>query len=114
MSPVQRVLQSGSAPVQSNEPRGDACIMIIFGASEDLTKRLLVPALYNLTCDGLLPDGFAIVGMAMDELTTEEFRTRMSNDIERYSTRKEFDASAWDLLAGRLYYTPGRFDDLEA
>lgn len=48
--------------------------MVIFGASGDLTKRLLMPALYNLACDGLLPKRFALVGVAMDELTTEQFR----------------------------------------
>ena len=43
--------------------------MVIFGASGDLTKRLLMPALYNLACDGLLPEQLRLVGTAMDELT---------------------------------------------
>ncbi len=92
-------------------PPGDPCIMVIFGASGDLTKRLLMPALYNLVCDGLLPAQFAVVGIAMDDLTTESFREHMSRDIRSFHTRKEFDASAWDSLCSRLYYTPGKFGD---
>ncbi|MFQ5356369.1 MAG: glucose-6-phosphate dehydrogenase, partial [Mariprofundaceae bacterium] len=45
----------------------DPCIIVIFGASGDLTKRLLIPSLFNLYCDHLLPDSFAILGMAMDD-----------------------------------------------
>ena len=55
-------------------PVADPCLLVIFGASGDLTKRLLMPALYNLACDGLLPERFAIVGIAMDEMSTDEFR----------------------------------------
>src|SRR5205814_3363189 len=87
------------------------CVMVLFGASGDLAKRLLVPALYNLACDGLLPKRFALVGVAMDELTTEQFRERMSRDIRQFSTRRQFDEEVWRDLAGRLHYTPGRFDD---
>ena len=76
-------------------PPGDPCLIVIFGASGDLTKRLLMPAFYNLTCDGLLPEQFAIVGIAMDELTTDDFRKRMTNDIKKFSTRKTFDESNW-------------------
>ena len=90
---------------------GDPCIMVIFGASGDLTRRLLVPALYNLACDGLLPDRFAVVGIALDELTTDDFRGRMSESIRAFNTRKEFDPAAWDRLSSRLHYVPGDFGD---
>ena len=73
-----------------------------------------MPAFYNLACDGLLPEGFAIVGVAMDGLTTEEFRARMSEDIHKFSTRKEFDQAKWDWLCSRLYYLPGKFEDDQA
>jgi glucose-6-phosphate 1-dehydrogenase len=87
------------------------CILVIFGASGDLTKRLLMPALYNLACDGLLPRQFAIVGTAMDELSTEAFRERMTLHIQSFNTRPEFDPAIWERLRSRLYYTPGKFDD---
>ncbi|MGH7322070.1 MAG: glucose-6-phosphate dehydrogenase, partial [Candidatus Rokuibacteriota bacterium] len=93
------------------ERPADPCLMVIFGASGDLTKRLLMPALYNLACDRLLPSRFAIVGIALDELSTAGFRERMSADIRRFSTRKEFDAATWADFVPRLHYTPGTFDD---
>jgi glucose-6-phosphate 1-dehydrogenase len=89
----------------------DPCVMVIFGASGDLTKRLLMPALYNLACDGLLPERFAILGVALDDMTTDAFRDRMSRDIKSFSTRKEFDAGVWDRFVQRLNYTSGKFDD---
>src|SRR4051812_21476671 len=65
---------------QIKEPTGDPCVLVIFGASGDLTKRLLMPALYNLACDGLLPEQFALVGADIIELTTEQFRAKMSDE----------------------------------
>ncbi len=61
-------------PARGTVPPGEPCLIVIFGASGDLTKRLLMPAFYNLTCDGLLPEQFAIVGIALDELSTDDFR----------------------------------------
>ena len=87
------------------------CILAIFGASGDLTKRLLMPALYNLACDGMLPDHLAIVGMALDEMSTDAFRERISQDVARFNTRKDFDAAVWDKLRTRLYYESGQFAD---
>src|SRR5438309_1737945 len=83
-----------SSPIK--ESPGTPCILVIFGASGDLTKRLLMPALYNLACDRLLPPEFAVVGLALDELSSDQFRARMSADIKTYSTRKTFDAGVWD------------------
>ena len=51
-----------------------AGVLVILGASGDLTKRLLLPALYNLACDGLLPQDFTVVGMARSQLDTASFR----------------------------------------
>jgi glucose-6-phosphate 1-dehydrogenase len=92
----------------------DPCIVAIFGASGDLTKRLLIPAFYNLACDGLLPKHFAIVGIARDEFSTEQFRAKMTADIQQFSTRASFDARVWEDFAARLYYSVGDFGDLGA
>jgi len=105
------VRAAGSLDPQMRERPGDPCIMVIFGASGDLTKRLLMPAIYNLACDKLLPERLAIVGLAMDEHTTESFRDKVSQDIRAFSTRREFDAEVWGQLVRRLYYIPGKFDD---
>src|SRR5262249_23651588 len=103
-----------SEPPRGDAPPADPCIMVIFGASGDLTKRLLIPALYNLACDGLLPKHFAIAGMALDSLTTEQFRANMSTDIKQFNPRPVFDARVWDAFVARLHYTPGNFNDLGA
>ena len=95
-------------------PPGEPCIVVIFGASGDLTKRLLMPAFYNLACDGLLSKHFAIIGMALDDLTTDQFRARMTEDIKKFHTRRTFDESVWQDLVARLNYTPGNFGDPEA
>ncbi len=87
------------------------CIIVIFGASGDLTKRLLVPALYNLACDGLLPKGCPIVGTSSSDIPTPQFRERLSADIRTFSTRKELDSKVWDQFVLRLYYAQGKFDD---
>ncbi|MBM3267971.1 MAG: glucose-6-phosphate dehydrogenase [Candidatus Sericytochromatia bacterium] len=97
--------------VAATAPEAEPCLVVVFGASGDLTKRLLVPAFYNLACDGLLPDAFAIVGIAMDDMSTEAFRDRLDRDIRQFSTRREFDAARWEWLRSRVYYTPGEFAD---
>jgi glucose-6-phosphate 1-dehydrogenase len=110
--PTQTVAPaSGQASVQSSALPCDPCIMVLFGASGDLTRRLLMPSLYNLTRDGLLPAQFALVGIAMDEWTTDSFRERMSKDIRTFNTQKDFDPTVWASLCSRLYYTPGKFGD---
>ena len=86
-------------------------LLVILGASGDLTKRLLMPALYNLACDGLLAEDFAIIGMARQALTHEEFRLSQRQGMEKFSTRRSADAARWQWLESRLYYTPGEFDD---
>jgi glucose-6-phosphate 1-dehydrogenase len=104
-------LPTGAMQLQSP---GDPCLLVIFGASGDLTKRLLMPALYNLACDGLLPEQFVVVGIALDDLTTDAFRERLSRDIKSFNTHSELDPAVWDQLCTRLFYTPGKFDDPSA
>jgi glucose-6-phosphate 1-dehydrogenase len=112
MIDTSQVLGSRGADAPSSNIPSQPCVMLIFGASGDLTKRLLVPALYNLACDGLLNENFALLGSAMDPLTTESFRERMTNDIKKFHTRKEFDQGVWDNLVSRFHYTPSTFSDL--
>ena len=109
---VSTELKNGEASLK--EQVAAPCIMVIFGASGDLCKRLLMPALYNLACDGLLPEGFAIVGMATSAISSEEFRARQREAIQKFSTRKTFDQAKWDWLESRLYYTSGNFTDPES
>jgi glucose-6-phosphate 1-dehydrogenase len=109
-----RVLGGSGEGADPSSPTSQPCVLLIFGASGDLTKRLLVPALYNLACDDLLSEQFALLGAAMDPLTTESFRERMSNDIRQFHTRHAFEQAAWDKLVGRFHYMPAGFADLDA
>ncbi|HTA68156.1 MAG TPA: glucose-6-phosphate dehydrogenase [Bryobacteraceae bacterium] len=92
---------------------GDPCIMVIFGASGDLTKRKLIPALYNLAKDNLLSKEFALVGIARNELTSEQFRDMIGKEIGEYATTK-VDPDLWHWLARRIYYLAGDFDNADA
>jgi glucose-6-phosphate 1-dehydrogenase len=114
MSDEILVQNTVAAPHHEAARLAEPCILVIFGASGDLTKRLLMPALYNLAADGLLPQRFAIVGIARDELSSEEFRTRMTADIQRFTTRQPFDPRVWERLAANLHYAAGDFADPEA
>jgi glucose-6-phosphate 1-dehydrogenase len=90
--------------------RSEPCALVIFGASGDLTKRKLMPALYALAVRGLLPERFAIVGAARSEETDDEFRDRMREAVERYA-RDEFHQEAWDALAAGMRYCTLDFAD---
>ncbi len=96
------------------ESPADPCLMVIFGASGDLTKRLLIPSLFNLYCDQLLPPSFAILGMALDGFDNESFREKMSRDARRYSRRSDFDDAAWTAFSRRIHYLQGSFDEATA
>jgi glucose-6-phosphate 1-dehydrogenase len=83
--------------------RPDPCILVIFGASGDLTKRKIVPAIYSLAVRGLLPEPFGLVGAARTEETDEEFRQRMREAVAEFS-RDEFRDDVWDQLARGMRY----------
>ncbi len=86
---------------------------MIFGASGDLTKRKLVPALYGLHREKLLPGEFAVLGVSRTRYSDEAFRNHLREAIlEKDSGR--FDQSSWDAFAGRLFYQPGDIDDPES
>ena len=84
--------------------------MVIFGASGDLTKRKLIPALYNLRENKLLPENFAVIGVARVEMRDEEFRRRLRDDMTEFAT-DEVDPETWKWLEDRLYYLSGDFED---
>src|SRR5512140_442203 len=86
------------------------CIMVIFGASGDLTARKLMPALYNLAKSGMLSQEFAIVGVARNDMTNEQFRQAMSDNLQSFATDK-IDPALRDWLTSRLYYVAGEFQD---
>ncbi|MCK4744189.1 MAG: glucose-6-phosphate dehydrogenase [Sulfuriflexus sp.] len=116
MSDRAQVVGSIGMESQGDNPTSEPCVMVIFGASGDLTKRLLVPALYNLACDDLLSKNFAVLGTGRSEITDDEFRESMSseeNGLRGFHTRNEFDEPACDELMSRFHFVPGGLDDPE-
>src|SRR5260370_13489127 len=94
-------------------PEAAPCVMVIFGATGDLTKRKLIPALCNLAQDKLLPEQFAIVGFATNDYTTESFRKMLGAEIPKYAPTP-VDLKFWDGIAERINYVRGDFQDTEA
>jgi len=88
----------------------DPCVMVIFGASGDLTKRKLFPALYSLAFRQLLPSKFAVVGIARSPETDEEFRERMKEAVRQFG-RDELRDDVWDTLASGMHYIAADFSD---
>lgn len=88
------------------------CAMVIFGAGGDLTKRKLIPAIYNLAKGTLLPEQFAIVGVSVEPFTTEQFREQATKDIHEFSTAP-VDKASWDWFVNRIYYLSGDFNDAQ-
>ncbi len=93
------------------DPTSDACAVVIFGASGDLTRRKLVPALYNLAWGRSLPGGFAIVGVARREKTDESFRAELKEAVAQFSRRKPIDATLWSDFERGISYVRGAADD---
>ena len=88
------------------------CSFVVFGASGDLTHRLLVPALYNLAAEGLLPEAFALIGVARTEMSNEAFREDLRKALHEFATRK-VDEKVADRLLKCISYVDGAGDDEE-
>jgi len=99
-------------PLTGHDCPGDPCTIVIFGASGDLTKRKLVPALYNLKVLKLLPQNFSVIGVAMTESDDAEYRTKITADINQFATRT-VEQSEWEDFTKRSYYVQGDFNDTE-
>jgi glucose-6-phosphate 1-dehydrogenase len=97
-------------PLTGHECPGDPCTIVIFGASGDLTKRKLLPALYNLKALKLLPENFAVIGVAVSDSNDELFRAQITSDIHQFATRP-VDQSEWDDFSKRSYYLSGDFNN---
>jgi len=93
----------------------EACIFVIFGASGDLTRRKLLPALYNLAESGHLSPSFAVVGVARHQIDEATFRSQMREHVLK-AEQEPLDADKWQRIEQRLHYISGEFtaDDLYA
>lgn len=89
----------------------EPCIMVIFGATGDLTSRKLVPALYNLARDGQLPQNFACVGFARRPKDNDQFREEMREGIDQFSRTRPVDERLFDKFSEQLFYHQSEFHD---
>jgi len=100
-------------PLGTNGTRGSspapACTLVIFGATGDLAKRLLVPALRNLRRDGLLPEDLALIGIASRDIGDDGFRDRLREGMKQFKAGKGDEDIEW--FASRARYISGKFED---
>ncbi len=94
-----------------SEPAGP-CTLVIFGAAGDLTKRKLLPALYNLSLNGLLPKNFAIIGVSRADKNDQSFRDEITEAMKEFAT-SSLDAQKWSWFEERIYYLRGNFEDAD-
>ena len=88
-------------------------VMVIFGASGDLTSRKLVPALFNLSVDKLLPDRFFLIGYGRKSISDEDFRQSLKNSLSSYS-RRSIEEDIWNRLSPEISFHSGAYDDLSS
>src|SRR5688572_22492740 len=92
----------------------EASCLVIFGASGDLTQRKLIPGLYSLAHDGLLPSGQTIVGFARADMTDEAFRAAMREACDKHARTRPVDDAVWESFSRGLFYVQGEFADAPA
>src|SRR5262245_3838994 len=105
MIAVENPLREGLRHERTPEP----CVLVIFGATGDLTRRKLIPALYQLSHDRLLPANFATVGFARRDWNDPTFRAEMKEAVDEFGPRVH--SGVWDSFAETLYFSRGEFHD---
>ncbi len=98
---------------QTEATRANPTVVVIFGASGDLTQRKLLPAFFSLYRDGLLPENFAILGVARSDYDDDGFRSKMAEGLKQHSRRKFRSDATWQDYACMLHYHRGSYDDIE-
>ena len=78
-------------------------VMVIFGASGDLTSRKLVPALFNLSVDGLLPDKFFLIGYGRNEMSDDQFKALLKDSLIAHS-RRQIDDAKWSKISPNISF----------
>ena len=107
------------APSHTLRP-ADPCALVLFGATGDLARRLVIPALYNLSCSGALPDRFALIGVARGEGDAESWKETLYEALNRAVSDKSgtfsaerIDEAAWGRLADSMSFVQGDLSEPE-
>src|ERR1700682_4225358 len=95
---------------QERLPTGDSCVLVIFGASGDLTKRKLIPGLYNLSCVGCMNREFEVLGIGRTPMSSEEFRKKTGEAAAKSKDTRDFSESGWTDFEARLHYMAGEIN----
>src|SRR4051812_35834144 len=90
-------------------PNASPCALVIFGASGDLAKRKLIPAIYELAREKLLPEKFVLVGYARSQMNDDQFRQECRDAIKQFARTKPVDEKIWDRVEKTIYYLPGDY-----
>ena len=94
-------------------PKADPCVIVIFGATGDLTRRKLLPALFHLACEGCMAGHFQIVGIGRQAMSDESFSEHLREGVAASAEIKRFDDAEWRRFAPRIRYLAGDFADPE-
>ncbi len=86
-------------------------VFVIFGAGGDLTRRKLIPALYNLALDGHLPEHLAVLGVDRKAISNEKFRASLQEGVDQFSRRGQVNKESWQTFSSRISYLGGDFTD---
>src|SRR5580704_267608 len=92
-------------------PAGDSCLLVIFGASGDLTRRKLIPGLYNLACVGCMNPQFEVLGVGRTNMSSENFRAELREAVSKSGDARDFSESNWQKFEQRLNYFVGDIHD---
>src|SRR5450759_2085146 len=104
-------MESKTTLVMETSENPNTTIIVIFGAGGDLTHRKLMPAIYNLYLDGLLPQRFAVLGLDIKNMSDEAFRNDLHDGIDHFSRRGKTEKSKWHIFAKYLHYQKSDFTD---
>lgn len=91
--------------------RGSPTVIVIFGASGDLTQRKLIPALHSLRCEGLLPEQCCVLGVARTPMSDDEFRDHLFQGVQEYSRMTPMVCQLWQQFSRCHYYLAGDYGD---
>src|SRR3989441_4928231 len=110
---MSAIIQASPLEKWSQEPlpTGDSCVLIIFGASGDLTKRKLMPGLYNLACEGCMNPRFEVLGIGRTPMNSGEVRKKTGDAAAKSKDTRDFSESGWEDFEQRLHYMLGDIND---
>ena len=90
-------------------PSASPCAIVIFGASGDLAKRKLIPAVYEMAREKLLPEKFVLVGYARSEMSDEQYRAECADAVSKFARTKPVDMEIWKRIEPNIFYVQGDY-----